>query len=221
MTDERPSNPADVWSAPKDGSYTKVKYLQLEDEKSADVRILATEPKTIWKCNISINGVRYPATISREDSAVVDKFNEGKETDDKTRVRKSRRHIVNVLDRRDGLVKIWEMADETLDQIGPIVDKWKKLPTEFDVTVTRRGVKLKTKYVVGIAPNQEKLTTEELALEKVDLDEYFKPNRERLESLLRGEVPKRREDTNGKKTETAATVPTEQPNPLEKGETVV
>ena len=135
---------------------------------------------------------------------------------------------MNVIDRRDGKVKLWEFSEEKKGNIHAIVNRWKKLPTQFDIAITRTGVKLATRYAIGITPNSEPLTEKELALAKTDLDEYYKPNPERLASLLAGKAPERKQDTDEttKETATATTKTTPTPeeesiNPLEEGEEVV
>lgn len=221
MTTEQPNNPADAWKPDPKESYSKVNYLKVKDGEDVDVRILDSEPRQVFMVRIPVKGKQHPATLSKEDNELIKAHNETiKKDDDKLKIRKV--NAVNVLDRRDGQVKLWEFSEKLKGEIHTIMGRWKKGVTEFDVTVSRTGTtKNDTRYSVNITPNQNPLTAEELALEKVDLTEYYKSNPERLKSLLRGEVPKRKEDMTDKKVETAVTVPPPQENPLEKGENVV
>lgn len=219
MTTEKPPSPADAWK-PDATNYTKTSYLKVKDGETALVRILDVAPRQIFMVRVPVGGKQYPVTLSKEDNEVIKKYNAGIK-DEKKHLKVKKVNAVNVLDRRDGTTKLWEFTETLKGDIHGMVEEWKKLPTEFDIALSRTGSgQFDTRYKVTITPNQKELTTEELALEKVDLNDYYKPNRERLESLLRGEVPKRREDKNGEAKATA-TVPTEQPNPLEDGESVV
>ena len=214
------------WKSSYSGSdYGKREYLKVKDGETVKVRILDVRPKKVRMCRIDVSGTRHPVTLSDDDISFIKKRNE--KLGDKSKVQVKYRVALNVIDRRDGTVKIWEFSDHPKGPMGDlegIVDTWEKLPTEFDVSIARKGTTQNdTTYSINIAPNQKPLTTEELALEKVDLSEYYKPNRERLESLLRGEVPKRKEDTNGnvETKEETTTVSATQENPLEDGESNV
>ncbi|KKL87297.1 hypothetical protein LCGC14_1936080, partial [marine sediment metagenome] len=164
----------------------------------------------------AVEGKRHPVSVEKSDNEKVKKAGH--------KIRKV--NAVNVIDRRDGGVKLWEFSEEKKDNIHAIVKRYNKLPTQFDLAITRRGTKLATRYSVGITPNQDPLTDKEKALTKIDLAEYYKPNPERLTSLLEGKVPERKQDTNGttETTTQAAVTPatsseTKEPatNPLEEG----
>ncbi len=222
MTTEKPTNPADAWKPDPASSYTKTNYLKVKDGETAPIRILNEVPRQIFMVRVPVDEKQYPVTLSKDDNELVKKYNTGI-TDEEKQLKVKKVNAVNVLDRRDGTVKLWEFTETLKGDIHGMVEEWKKLPTEFDIALSRTGTtRFNTRYKVTITPNQKPLTTEELALDKVDLSEYYKPNRERLESLLRGEVPKRKENKNGttEKAETT-TVQTPQTNPLEDGESIV
>ena len=221
MTTEKPSNPAEAWKPDPASSYTKTSYLKVKDGESVGLRILNVKPRQVFMCRITVDGKQHPVTLSKEDNDLLKKHNTTI-ADEKKHLKVKKVNAVNVIDRRDGTVKLWEFTETLKGDIYAMVEEWKKLPTQFDIALSRTGSgQFDTRYKVTITPNQKELTTEELALEKVDLNEYYKPNRERLVSLLRGEVPKRKENGNGKKAQATATVPQQQANPLEDGETVV
>jgi len=210
---------ADAWKAKTGGgNYSKVEYLPITDGETVDVRILDVAPTEVYQTRIAIEGKRYPVSVEKSDNEAVKKAGH--------KIQKV--NAVNVLDRRDGSVKLWEFSEEKKDNIHAIVKRWKKLPTQFDISITRRGTKLATRYSVTISPNLDPLTDKEKTLTKIDLAEYYKPNPERLTSLLEGKVPERKQDTNGT-TETqpqgaATTTPAskeEAINPLEDGDAVV
>ncbi len=163
--------------------YQKAEYLNLADKETVSVRILDAQPKSVFMTKIAVNGKRYPCTVAKEDNERVKKAGH--------KIQKV--NIVNVLDRRDGKVKIWEFSEERKGDIYNIMNRWKKGATEFDIAISRAGLKLATRYSVGIDPNMEPLSAEELALPKVDLDKYYEHNVDRLNSLLNDEVPKRKE----------------------------
>lgn len=221
MTTEQSPNLADAWK-PDESTYTKTNYLKVKDGETALIRILDVAPRQIFMVRVPVGGKQYPVTLSKDDNELIKKHNAGI-PDEKKHLKVKKVNAVNVLDRRDGTAKLWEFTETLKGDIYGMVEEWKKLPTQFDVALSRTGTtQFNTRYKVTISPNQEKLTTEELALTKVNLGEYYKPNTERLVSLLKGEVPKRKEDTNGKKSEATApaTVP-QQANPLDEGEEVV
>jgi len=212
------SNPADAWkSKTGGGDYAKVAYLNLADGETVDVRILDIVPKEVYITRIPVNGKRYPVSLQKSDNEVVK--NAGHKI--------QKVNAANVLDRRDGVVKLWEFSEEKKGDIHGIIERWKKMPTEFDISITRKGKKLQTRYSLTISPNQEPLTDEEKALKKVDLDEYYKHNPERLASLLAGKVPERKteeNDTTSQKQEVgvaASSDDEEEVNPLEESDDVV
>jgi|GEM_PF-5351886 len=161
----------------------KVEYFKLKDGEEAEIRILNDVPLVAFVTYIPINGKRHPVTVLKEDNERV-----------KADGHKIQKGIsVNVLDRRDKRVKIWTFRDRQMGQVQAIMKKWKKLPTEFDLSITRRGVDLQTEYDITIAPNMEPLSEAEKTLALVDLVEYFKPNKERLDALLNGKTPDKKE----------------------------
>lgn len=217
---EKAKSLADAWKPDPSSSYTKTPYLKVKDGETVGFRILDVAPRQIFMCRIPVGGKQYPVTLSKEDNELIKAQNVGIK-DEKKHLKVKKVNAVNVLDRRDGVVKLWECTETLKGDIHEMVEEWKKLPTEFDIKLSRTGVgQFDTRYRVTISTNQNKLTTEELALEKVDLNEYYKPNRERLESLLRGEVPKRKENETEQKTE-KATVAATPVNPLDDEEDIV
>lgn len=208
------SNPADAWkSKTQQGDYEKVEYLKLADGETAHVRILDLQPFELYMVRIAVNGKRYPVSVLKEDNE---------------RVKAAGHNIqkvnaVNVLDRRDGMVKLWEFSETRKGDIHAIIESWKKMPTEFDLAIARRGKDKNTRYSISIAPNQQPLTDEEKALTKINLSEYYKPSKERLNTLLRGKVPTRKETGESHNSDDEEnTVPANTTaNPLEDSESVI
>ena len=203
-------NPEDPWKpSESEGEYKKVEYLSLKDGETVDVRVLDEAPKQVFVTHIPVNGKRYPVSVPRDENE---------------RVRAAGHAIkkvnaVNVLDRRDGKVKLWEFTETRKNDIFLIAKKWKKKPVEFDLSVTRTGEKLKTRYSIQISPNMEPLTEKEKGLDKTDLHEYYKFNPERLNSLLKGEAPKRVEKFENSEDEDRDEAPLEKAsNPLVGGD---
>lgn len=177
---EQEKDPMEGWK-PSARFAGKADFLSIEDGESVDLRVLDKFPREAFKTTFQVDGKYYPVTLTKEGSEAVKAKG--------LTVKKV--NAVNVIDRRDGSVKVWEFSEFAKGSIYEMSKRWKKLPTEFDITISRTGKKLATRYTLTISPNQEPLTDSEKALEKINLAEYYTPNQERLESLLKGEVPKR------------------------------
>jgi len=167
-----------------------ISWFNLKDGENGDLRILTPNPKQMWVHRIVVNGKRYPAVCLglKECPAPHEK---GKNA--------TPRYAFVVIDRRDKVVKIWEMNSRTFKALQSLVtkkDENGKLiygdPTGYDLSVNRVGSKTDTQYL--LIPGVKSLMLDaEKALAQPNLDDYYKPNRERMEVLLRGEVPKRKE----------------------------
>lgn len=160
-----------------------IQWFNLTDGQSADVRILTPNPKQMWVHRIVVNGKRYPAVCLglKECPATHEK---GKNA--------APRYALVVIDRRDKAAKIWEMNDRTFRVLLTIVTK-KGDPTGYDLNVSRVGKSTDTQYPLMMGDSTAPLTDGEKALVQPNLEEYYKPNRTRMEALLKGEVPKRKE----------------------------
>jgi len=210
---------ADAWKA-KARSYSgaSVEYIKIADGESVNLRILNKVPFPIKVHRIVVKGTGRPATcLEGIDTFGCPACAKGNKYTNK--------NTVSAIDRRDGKVKLWEFSETLKGQLHAMVLAWKKLPTEFDVVLSRTGkTKDDTRYALVISPEQKPLSEAEQKLETPDLAEYYKPNRERMETLLQGKLPEKKQDQNGT-TETqpqAATTPAtgkEEPavNPLEDG----
>jgi len=195
---------AKAWEGLDQPAYAKVEYFSLKDGETASLRILDLAPISVFLTRILVNGKRYPVSVLKEDNERV------KAAGHKIALR----HAINVIDRRDGKVKLWEFGRDILGDVQATMKKWKKLPTQFDLSVTRRGQQLETRYSVTIDPNMEPLTEEELVLTKINLSEYYKPSKERLETLLKGEVPKKKEESDTESKDDEVNLVTGETNPL-------
>lgn len=201
-----------AWGTQAGSSYDKVQYFSLKDGETASLRALDLTPYSLFRVSIEVNGKRYPVSVAKEDNQTVTAAGHKIE----------HKNVVNVIDRRDGQVKVWEFSNENGVKIADMMKSWKKLPTEFDLAVTRHGLKLKTRYSVNIDPNMTPLTEAELALKKVSLAEYYAPNKERLAALLAGQEPPKRQETQEEDDDTGEpTLVAETLNPLDTDADVV
>lgn len=184
-------------------TFAKVEYFHLKDGESADIRFL-TEPITRWIHTIAVKGKNYPATCI-ESPTKCPAHQAGQ------KAKKIKASVV--LDRRDGKVKLYEFSNRGLEKIKAVKDTVAALkpelqnPTLFDIKISRTGkTKDDTNYSMSLGANLTPLSEAEKNLQKPNLDEYYKENKERMETLLKGELPKRKEE---------ATATTTNANPLE------
>jgi hypothetical protein len=181
--------------ATKGGGRADIQWFNLNDGESADVRILTPNPKQMWVHRIVVNGKRYPAVCLgfKECPAPHEK---GKNA--------APRYALTVIDRRDKAAKIWEMNHRTFKVLLTIVAK-KGDPTGYDLNVSRVGKSTDTQYPIMMGDSTVPLSDGEKAVVQPNLEEYYKANKTRMEALLRGEVPKRKEneEQNGAAEESA------------------
>jgi len=194
---------------PEGSDVPPIEFFRLKDGEQASIRIVGSgRPKDVFKHKFTIEGKTYQATCPGK-SAGCPACAAGHKL--------SHANAVTVLDRRDSRVRFWEFSNEKKRDIAALVEhKDYGDPRNYDLVVSRRGKGLTdTRYTLFPSPNRTPLTEAEQALLIPNLDEYYKPNPERLEALLRGEVPKRkeRETTGETPTSTTPTPPTT--NPLE------
>jgi hypothetical protein len=102
------------------------------------------------------------------------------------------KYAVNVIDRKDGQVKIWRFSRTMKEKIMNIAGEYGD-PTGYDLAVTRTGKDLDTEYTVMPARNSEALTAEEKQLKVFPLKTILRPTSvERIQSYLKGIVPQKR-----------------------------
>lgn len=186
-----------------------IEFFRLKDGEQASIRIVGSgRPKDIFKHKFTIEGKTYHATCPGK-SAACPACVAGHKL--------SHANVITVLDRRDSRIKFWEFSNEKKRDIAALVEhKEYGDPRNYDLVVSRRGKGLTdTRYTLFPSPNRTPLSEAEQALLIPDLDEYYKPNPERLETLLRGEVPKRREREAADTTPTSTTPAPPTSNPLE------
>ena len=102
------------------------------------------------------------------------------------------RYAVNVIDKADGLVKIWEFGRRVKTSIMNIADKYDD-PTNYDLTVIRKGMKAEdTVYTVIPAREEKPLTDAEKKLALYDLEKlYAITPKATVESFLKGIIPEK------------------------------
>jgi len=99
------------------------------------------------------------------------------------------RYVVNILDRADGTLKLYEFGRRVKKAIEAIADLYGD-PTKYDLIITRKGMKMEdTTYTVIPAREETPLTEAEVALPKYDLEKlYVITPKEKVEAFLRGET---------------------------------
>ena len=186
-----------------------MEFFRLKDGEQASIRIVgAGRPKDVFKHKFTIEAKTCYATCPGK-SAGCPACAAGHKL--------SHANAITVLDRRDSHIKVWEFSNEKKRDIAALVEhKDYGDPRTYDLVVARRGKGLTdTRYTLFPSPNRAPLSDAEQALLIPNLDEYYKPNPERLEALLRGEVPKRKErEATGETTVGTTPIPPTE-NPLE------
>jgi|GEM_PF-6700958 len=102
------------------------------------------------------------------------------------------RYAVTIIDRADGAIKIWEFGRRVKTSIANIADKYGD-PTNYDLTIIRKGMKAEdTVYTVIPAREEKALTDAEKKLPLYDLEKlYAVTPKEVVASYLKGIVPER------------------------------
>ena len=208
---------AEAWK-PRERTYsnTSVDYIKIGDKESVSMRILNKVPFPIRVHRIVVNGTGRPATcLNGSDALGCPACAKGNKYTNK--------NSVVAIDRRDGKVKLWEFSETLKGGIHAMALEWEKLPTEFDVVLSRTGkTKDDTRYSLVISRNQGPLTDAEQKLETPDLAEYYKPNRVRMETLLLGKLPEKKKQDEATSAKEATATSTEEPaiNPIAGDEVV-
>jgi hypothetical protein len=106
------------------------------------------------------------------------------------------KYVVNIIDKADGKVKLWEFGRRVKVAIQNIADNYGD-PIGYDLIVIRKGMGADdTVYTVLPARDPKPLTTEETALPKYDLDKlYANTPAEKVAAYLKGEIPARVDNT--------------------------
>jgi len=104
------------------------------------------------------------------------------------------RYVVNILDKADGKVKLWEFGRRVKVAIENIAENYGD-PSGYDLIVIRKGMSAEdTVYTVLPARDPKPLTAEENALPKYDLEKlYGITPAEKVAAYLQGTIPARTE----------------------------
>lgn len=121
----------------------------------------------------------------------------GKEKEAKTKYKEAFRlyepskvYAINVIDRTDGQVKIWQFSRAIKERIEQLATRHGN-PMEFDLILTRKGTKLETRYTLD-AGDKKPLTEAEKQLKPYNLVEIFKPTPiDILKQYANGVIPSR------------------------------
>jgi hypothetical protein len=102
------------------------------------------------------------------------------------------RYAVNVLDRRDGVVKLWRFSRTIKETITKMADL-NGDPNGYDIVITRKGLGKTTEYMVNATRQDTPLSEEETGLKLFSLASILKPTAvERVNSYLAGKLPEPR-----------------------------
>lgn len=97
-------------------------------------------------------------------------------------------YVVNVVDRRDGKMKIWKFSYAIKQLVAKISEKYPLDAT--DLIITRTGTGLKTRYSVIPAPISAPLSSQEQAQKPFVLETIYRGTTlDTLNAYLRGEIP--------------------------------
>jgi len=104
------------------------------------------------------------------------------------------RYVVNVIDRKDGVVKMWEFGRRVKASIMYIAEKYGD-PINYDLIVNRKGMKAEdTVYTILPAREENPLTEEEKKMGTYDLEKlYAITPKETVEAYLGGVIPERKD----------------------------
>lgn len=107
------------------------------------------------------------------------------------------RYVVNILDRADGSVKLWEFGRRVKKAIEAIADLYGD-PAKYDLIVTRKGMKMEdTTYTVIPAREEKPLSDVEKALPLYDVEKlYAVTPKEKVDAFLRGETTYKKPEEN-------------------------
>lgn len=191
MGEQATQDPLSKWK-PEDteGWGAPTEYFKVKDGERATFRIVS-DPKKLYIHRIPAAGKEHPATCLGEGCPACAKG-----------VAKQLRHAMAVLDRRDKKVKIWEISNTQKGEIYAIAQEYGE-PAGLDLVISRKGTRKEdTKYTLMPGKNQSPLTEEEKTLSVPNLDEYYKANKERMDTLLKGELPAKKKDVEMKTEET-------------------
>jgi len=123
--------------------------------------------------------------------------------------RGSLRYVVNIIDKADGKVKIWEFGRRVKVAIQNVAEDYGD-PTGYDLIVRRTGMDAdNTVYTVTPAREAVVLTEAEKSLPKYDLEKLYGITApEKVQSYLSGVIPQRKKETNAPQSQV------QQPAPL-------
>lgn len=169
-----------------DSGEKKTEYLKLEG--TVKVRILDDEPRTYWTHWVpQMNGGKGGSiNCIGKGCPICAMMAQDKKENKPKRYSSSKKHIINVIDRATGTVKLLNAGETVFEGLKQIMMQMGDLKS-YDVSITRAGTGKQTKYSVLPTFPPKPLTDEEKQLEKYDLDTVNKPlTGEQIEMLLEG-----------------------------------
>lgn len=180
---------SDIGYVPGAGSSDdKVKAEYLKIEGTIQVRILDDEPVTNWTHWIpQLGGGKGGSVDCIGKGCPVCKIIAADKKEKITpKYSSSKKHMINVLDRKDGKVKILNAGETVFEQLKNIMMSMGDLKS-FDVKISRTGTGKGTKYSVLPTYPPTPLTDAEKALPKFDLTTVKKPlTEEQIVELMNG-----------------------------------
>jgi len=154
--------------------------FSLKDKETAQIRMLGKrkEAKIHWGAHASKKMIVCPKTDDPKAACPICDIAERTGNKD---IKASWRCFINVIDRRDGVLKVWDFAPQTKQIIHSIianrVDINKENPlTNYEIRVTRKGTGFDTTYEFQISSKPVALTPEDQALSgnMINLEEQYK-----------------------------------------------
>jgi hypothetical protein len=101
------------------------------------------------------------------------------------------RYVVNIIDRKDGTVKLWKFSRTLKEKIMNIADQCGD-PNNYDLILIRKGTGKDTEYDVIQSNQSTPLTEQERQLKTFNLAQIFKPTSlEKVKSYLDGKIPEK------------------------------
>lgn len=173
------------WDDDIDFSFNSTNYMQFEDGKN-EVRIVSKPYRHYVHWVITATGAKRKVNCAQDQCPVC-------LSDDKTNKAPKQRFLLQVIDRRDGNVKLCDMGPEAFQQLQSLAqdEKWGNLTT-YDVNIKR--VKKGKRVGYDVIPSPKTPVTEEeralvkAAREGIDFDKIIAPmTPEKIKAILRGE----------------------------------
>lgn len=164
----------------------KVEFIKFPEGKTV-IRVLDTAPHIRWTHWIPTISKSVNCPGIENGCPICEIRKQQKENKQPYTYGASRKFSFNILTRPDNRLKILDASKTFVEDLNYLRTKLTKGVNMFDVSVVRRGQGTDTQYRLD-EENVSDLTPEETSVQKVDLNEYFKPQTtEQIQRLVDGE----------------------------------